>query len=403
MKEAFRIEQFKKFYDALIIKAPKGYKPWFIPVTKDNKAIDGRVVYRKAPNPSCCGVEWKTIRRANSTTKTICKSCGRTRGSWKQPWACLNFQEAVELIKQGYNIGLVARKGDPLIIIDIDNFSYAGFLPDTLISKSRKRCGLHGFYWHKGNKEISNIPTEDNGEVRCQDQYVLVPGSYVPTTKEEIEKEFTEGHITEKQKEQILQDELLGFYTIDTEKNPRKISLEELPAFFLEEKEKQDNAPKIKSDAIKPSGKYSALFDLTIKNIISIDNDKRVGHPLHASDTSANFSVSSDDPNISHCWRHNVSLNALQFLVVKSGYMDCVSAGTGHKGTNPSAIVGDYGAIFHAWMQAKKDGFLPEYDPIPVKALIYIARKHRLVEPGFEGMLPSHIYNKTLNILEREY
>ena len=71
--------------------------------------------------------------------------------------------------------------------------------------------------------KIPNIPTEDNGEVRSQDQYVIVSG-YVPTTDADIEKEFTEGHITKGQKEEIMKDDKRGFYTVEKEISPKTIT-----------------------------------------------------------------------------------------------------------------------------------------------------------------------------------
>jgi len=196
-----------------------------------------------------------------------------------------------------------------------------------------------------------------------------------------------------------------------------KIRFEELPDFYRQEYEKDtdgkkiqpsDNKPQLKSDVKFSSSKRSALFDLTIRDLISIQTDTRQAHPLHASDTSQNFSVSSDNDSIAHCWRHNVSLNAIQFLVVKSGYMDCKDAGTAHKGGS-SMVTGDDGAIFHAWVEAKKSKVIPEDDPIPVRAMCYIAKKHKLCTDDLipkrneDKMLPVDVYNKVLAIVEEQY
>lgn len=400
----YRVEQFKKFHTHLMSNAPKDYEPWYIPVTKENKAVDGRVIYHKAPtNKSCCNIEWVKFNRGKYS-KTICKKCGKTRGSWKQPWARLTFNQCIGLISVGYNIGLAARSNDMLCIIDIDNYTKAKELPLTLTNKSRKRCGLHGFYW--SDKPIPNIPTEDCGEVRSQDQYVIVSG-YVPTDAEAITEELKAGHITIEQEKKILQDPYRGFYSVEIEQSPNTIEYEQLPDFFKEANEKQStpNKAALKTKTVYPKGKRSALYDLTMKDLCSVSENSRVGHPLHSSDTDANFSMSDD---LVHCWRHTVSLNALQFLVVKSGYMGCAEAGTGHHNGN-SSIVGDDGAIFHAWKQAKQDKVISEDDPIPIRAMCYIAMKHNLCDAKDlpsrleKKSIPWRIYNKVVEVVENEY
>jgi hypothetical protein len=91
--------------------APENYSPWYFPVIAGNKAPDGY----------------------------DCK------GSWKDEKAHLTYEQALERLKSGKNVGLAARKEDPLIIIDIDEYNYTKFSPDTLIVKSRKRCATHSF------------------------------------------------------------------------------------------------------------------------------------------------------------------------------------------------------------------------------------------------------------------
>lgn len=376
------INQFKQFISLLMQNAPKGYKPWLFPVTKGGKAPEGRVIYARAP------VDIK-----------------EKRGSWKALWARLTPQEAIKLMLLGYNIGIAGRSTDPLTIIDIDNPKYAHLLKDTLIVRSRSRLGLHGFYWNYPNKKkIPNIPTEDSGEVRSQEMYVLAAGSYVPTTEEEI---------TEEKKAEILKDINLGYYTVEGAMAPTYITYEQLPKIFLDavQKPKEVVHAQLKNKTVARNGKHSALFDLTIKDLVSVKLDDRVAHPLHASETSANFSIDSSKPDLAHCWRHGVSLNALQFLVVRSGYMSCVSAGTGHKnsGAGASRVTGDDGAIFTAWLQAKKDCIIPEDDPIPVRGMCHIAKKHKLCSDdlipkrGEAKLLPVKVYNKVLKIVESEY
>ncbi len=187
---------------------------------------------------------------------------------------------------------------------------------------------------------------------------------------------------------------------------PLPIFFQDVPEFFKEQYYrvlKQEKEVELKNETIKPTGKHSALFDLTIGNIVGTVPGTRDPHPLHASDTGANFSVSN---GIAHCWRHSVSLNAIQFLVVESGYMSCQDAGTGHKtgGAGSSRVKGDYGAIFHAWLQAKKDNLIPKDDPIPTKAMAYIAYNHGLIPiEDKDKFLPIEVYNEVLRIVEEKY
>jgi len=246
---------------------------------------------------------------------------------------------------------------------------------------------------------IPNIATDDDGEIRSQDQYVLVAGSYVPTTKDDIKKELDAGHITEQEYNKIINDPRLGYYTVACDKPAAKIKEDELPLFFKEEKKKQELDDIFIHKKIKRKGQKSALFDLTVSDIV-VKKGERFPHPLHPSDTGANFCI--DENGMGQCWRHSVSLNAYQFLVVKSGYMSCVDAGTGHNGSNPSRVKGDAGALFHAWLQAKQDNLLPEDDPIPIRALKYIAAKEGIIKSS-EDNLNMDSFNKALDILEVKY
>jgi len=156
------------------------------------------------------------------------------------------------------------------------------------------------------------------------------------------------------------------------------------------------------------NGKQSALFSITASDVVSreggdLNPTKRWSCIFHDSSTEANMSIS--DKGLLQCWRHSVSHNGLQALVVLSGYMSCEEAGSPHRGggASPSMMTGDDGAILHAWIYAKKYGYIPEDDPVPVRALHYIARKHGLYKPKNGELLPPPVYAKVLSILEEEY
>ncbi len=385
--------EFEIFHKALMISAPEGFIPWYFPVVEGNKAPDGKAISKKAPYKCLdCNADWIFC---NKTKRWECPICFNSKGNWKAPWARLTYEESLERLKEGKNIGIAARRDDPLVLIDIDSFEKTNLMPDTLIASSRKKIGFHGFCFYHGINKI-NIPTEF-GEVRASDQYVVGAGSFCTTSEHDIKSENLDPDI----EKNILNNPLLGVYTVVNPKSPIDIRYEDLPDFFQEAAQKVKDKPVLKSETVKPLGKHSALFDLTINNIISIAPGRREPHPLHSSDTGMNFSLSG---GLAHCWRHSVSLNPIQFLVVKSGYMSCLEAGTGHKnsGAGGSRIVGDKGAIFHAWIQAKKDGLIPNDDPIPVKAMYYIAKEHKLIDGVFE-ILPVDIYNKVIQIVEEKY
>ena len=354
MNNQFRVTQFIKFHNALMSNAPKDWKPYYFPCKKNRKDPDPSMIFMKT-----------------------------NQFSWKNQNTRLEVKEVINLIEKGFNIGLAGR--GQLINVDIDNEEYVKLLPTTLTAISRSRKGKHGFYWKHPDDKIlpCNIPT-DHGEVRAAWQYVLIPGSYVPTPE--------------------CKDKLAGYYTVDIDIAPTVIKFEQLPFFFKEQYEDDKKAEarkaEIKKETIPYNKNKSALFDLKISDIITTKPGVREEHPLHESETGHNFSISKDGC-LAHCWRHLVSLNALQFLTVKSGYMYCQNAGTRHK-SGISHI--DDGAIFYAWVEAKKIGLIPKEDRIPTKAMKYIAKKHKIVAADFnEELLPSSAYNKVIKIVEGEY
>ena len=332
----FKLKQFEKFYHFLMKESPKGYVPWFFPCAKNGK------------NPS---------------HEAILKIDRNSKGSWHHEKARLNKEQVIEHIKRGYNIGLSARKGDSLIIVDIDSEKYLNQIPkDTLTARSRKRAGLHAFCWDKDGTAKINLPTDD-GEIRSDNQYVLCCGSYVPYNLENKKDKKAFDTLPKYAKE----DNLLGFYTLEEAKSPREISFNGLPEFFKEKEmqniEVEAEIKNREEKEIKGGGKYTELFNLKVSDIVGlIPANKRKGHPLHESDTDANFSLSKDG-SIAHCWRHLVSLNAVQYLCVKTGYAKCVDAGTPHKGRGISKIKGDKKALEIAYNEAVKLGLINEYKP----------------------------------------
>jgi len=313
------IQEFEKFYALLMQNAPEDYTPWFFPC-KPN---------RKDPSPAA-----------------ILKIDKSSNGSWHHESARLSKEQCIEHIKQGYNIGISARKDDILIIGDIDDKKYFEQLPkNTLTVTSRKREGWHFFGWNKDDTAKINLPT-DSGEMRSNNQYVLSPGSFVPTENNNNQD--------------------AGYYTVKGTMQPRLMSFEDLPQFFKDkQRENIEIETKIKQkEEFKgyTGGKYDELFKLKVSDIVGlIPQSKRVSHPLHESETRSNFSLSSDG-SLGHCWRHMVSLNAVQYLCVEAGYAKCEDAGTPHKGRGLSKIRGDKQAFEVAYKLAIEKGLIKEKD-----------------------------------------
>lgn len=320
----FKIAQFEKFYNSLMSNPPEGYTPWFFPCDKQNK---------------------------NPAPVAIIKIDPLSKGSWHHKSARLNKQQCIEHIKQGWNLGISAREKDALIIGDVDNPKLLDQLPkNTLTCTSRKREAGHFFGWDKDGSAKINIPTDD-GELRSNNQYVLCPGSYVPfNLKDKKEwKAYTE--LSPKSQ----QDPLRGYYTVRDELPPREFGFDDLPEFFKKvevENIEADAKIQFNSEKKEYGGKYDALFKLKVSDIVGkYPSTKRKGHPLHDSDTDANFSLSKDG-TLAHCWRHIVSLNAVQYLCVKVGYAKCQDAGKPHKSVRSSKLKGDKKAYEVAYKEA---------------------------------------------------
>ena len=356
-----RVAEFIKFHTLLMKNAPKGYKPHYIRLNPGGK-------------DPVLGLGWKT------------------------PQGRLSISEAINWMVSGGNIGLVGTPEDNEVNMDCDN----AIIPDseikpTLMVRTRSRVGRHAFYWNFEENKIENIPTDHAGEVRCQWQFVVVAGSYVSVTLEEFELI------------PIVDRVNAGYYTICDPVPPSTITYVELPNIFRELYEAKRNAPKrtpSKFDPKKSTTECSALFEITAKDVClheggDTDNTERWTSLFHDSSTEANMSFSD---GLLHCWRHGRAFNGLQALVVLSKYMNCDQAGSPHKkSVGESQVIGDYGAIFHAWRYAKLNGYIPKDDKIPVKGLCFIAEKHLHFKTDPEKPLPRLIYKQVLKIVEEQY
>lgn len=365
-------KEFQKFIQKIMNPktAPKGYTPWLIPCKEKGKDPDTRI-------------------------------------SWKAQKSRLTPAEATRRLKNNWgNVGISGRDDDRLILLDIDDPSIEDELKETLKIRSRSRVGTHAIYWADPDDDNlpANIPTE-KGELRTDDQYVVAPGSYVPCKESELKKKRAAGELSREQVQQVMNDENRGYYTLDNDKEIATISFDELPEIFQEqykernkrEEEALNRETDFEPEQVEGEDK-SALFELSITDLTGRGLSSRDPHPLHVSDTGANWVISQ---GLGHCWRHEVSLNALQYLCVEAGYLSCHEAGTPHNG-HGSEVIGNDEAIWTAWLHAKKEGYIPEDDPVPTRALKYIAKKHNVYN-GKEELLPRNAYNKAIEIVEEKY
>jgi putative DNA primase/helicase len=219
----------------------------------------------------------------------------------------------------------------------------------------------------------------------------------VPVTPEEFELIPNEDKIN------------AGYYTVCNPIPPSEITYAELPKIFKDTCEAKKTVPvRIPSefDPKKTTTECSALFEVTAYDVCvreggNTNETERWPSLFHDSKTGANMSFSG---GLLHCWRDECSFNGLQSLAVLSGYLTCNQAGSPHKGVaGSSEVIGNYGAIFHAWRYAKLHGYIPKDDKIPVKAMCYIADKHLHFKADPEKPLPRQIYKQVLKIVEEEY
>jgi hypothetical protein len=348
------VVEFKKFHKLLIQNAPNGYTPFYFKCDKEGK------------NPYMPAGKWLN--------------------------AGLTSDKAIAWLQEGGNIGIAGLNEDQLVIIDIDDETITDYktLKPSLTARSGSRTGVHLFYFEDMKGGIPNIPTDEAGEIRANNQYVIAPGSYVSgyeDTKDNI-----------------------GEYTVEVAIAPTKITLFDIPSVFSEQlaKTKKDSVTVAKRQAKSTNSDMSAFFNLSVYDIITDVSDPQNRFPsiFHTSKTGENTSISSK--GLIQCWRHHVSMNAQQALCVLSGFLTCQEAGEGHVGggAGPSLYTGNDEALFHAWKYARENKYIPEEDPTPGRVMRFIAISQKFCKEGDikDGWkLPNAAYKKANDYLEREY
>ena len=366
--------EFKRFHNALTEGRPH-YDPWYFLLNKSEKdPLDGQ--------------------------------------GWKASKHQLNYESAVRALEMGHNIGIAGTDEDGLVIIDVDDkvaFIDHTFIP-TLTAISSSRIGMHHFYFTNDKNAKINIALEHAGEVRSNWQYVVAPGSYAKLTDSKDDKGNITKTVNEKLNSLPEEDKLnVGKYTLENIMAPALITYDEFPSIFKDELTKRNKTENIKKN--KPSEEFvpsadsnkSALFELEIDDVISSIPD-RGRHPslFHDSHTGKNTSISDD---LLHCWRHNVSHNAVSALAVMAGLYDCVDAGTGHKHSGSGSSCIDYDdseTIYKIWTYAKENGYIPKNDHMPSKVITWFALKNNFCTESdlIDGQkIPTDVYLKVLKVI----
>jgi len=384
-----RPDEFRRFDQLLREAAPDGYEPHYFRVARAGK--DPATQY----------------------------------GGWKDPDARLSTEEAVEWMKEGGNVGVAGTPEDPLVNVDIDDDEETtpDDVPTSLRARSRSRTGWHTWYFDESG-DVPNIPTDAYGEVRTSWQYVVAPGSFVASCREDIPDGADDP----------------GYYTVEDAEPVARIGYEDLPQVFrdLAEEIAEDADGETEDPAADTGetrthsggGSKSAVYDVEATELVTGKHDAsdRFSSIFHSSETGSNMSVS--DEGKLQCWRHGVAHGGLQALATLSGVdhvrsYDCQDLGAGHdnSGAGPNKLKGDWRLVWGAWYEAKQRNLVSEEDPIPYRVLLELAVADDLVErdalverDGETGevvdeeadretytALPSGTYNRVLDHVADEY
>ena len=153
----------------------------------------------------------------------------------------------------------------------------------------------------------------------------------------------------------------------------------------------------------RASATGSNLYDLNIRDVTGLDWGHRGVNPLGHHGDSENYFTLIRDHGLAYDFKYKKAYNALTYLLVEAGDRDAA---------RPNGRLDD-SEHFTAWKHAKDEGLLPEDDPIPRRALRYVAQQSTdwdgdLVEhetrdgETFDG-LPTNVYNATLEAIQEDY
>ena len=312
------------------------------------------------------------------------------------------MEKAVKWMQLGHNIGIAGTDHDQLVIIDVDNEDSVPKkqLKPTLTIRSRKRTGRHHYYFTNDEPSCkengiptrsakANIACDKAGEIRSCWQYCVAPGSFVKLDPSQLEA------LSPSERERA------GYYTVETAMAPVGITYDEIPEVYKQQME-HNITESIKQHGLRtelPQGEKvigkSAIFSLSVTDVLeSLPKNRRFTCPFHDSETHGNASY---DGELLHCWRHEVTHNALTTLGVLSGIADCSDAGYGHRNSSAGGSCIDIRngyQMFAIWKYAKDRGIIAADDPIPSAALMWFAQTNGICKPEemINGKLPVTAY-----------
>jgi hypothetical protein len=141
---------------------------------------------------------------------------------------------------------------------------------------------------------------------------------------------------------------------------------------------------------------HSELFDLDIRDASGLDWDYRGASPLGHHGDSEKYFVLIEDRDVAFDHKYKAAYNALTYLLVDAGERPPDS---------PNGRLDD-SEVFAAWRHAKREGILPDDDPIPRRALRHVAVDHGHcdsgdIEDGWK--LPRDAHDDALDTLAEEY
>jgi len=352
--------EFLEFYELLMTDAPTNYSPWLFTASKSDKI------------PHLARGSWSLLKNK----KTV--------------------EQAVNLMRRGFNIG-IAGMDDHLMILDVDDETAidVGSLVPTLSVRSRSRTGSHHFYFIDDINKKRNIAVPGVGELRAQHQYVICCGSYTTTDPKTVP---------------LNQRKHCGRYTLENAIPPAHITFQDLPEVFKRQymlnylipsiKDKMSHLSRIFGDKLSSKTinrkSKSALSDLEVSDVVHVPRDGRnFASPLHGSKNGKNCTYSD---GWLRCFRCGVSHNAITLLAVMAGIATCSSAGYGHKHScagGSSVNMSDGETVYAIWDFARRSGYIPKDDIPPYSVLVWYALKENRFETKYliDGwQLPSNVY-----------
>lgn len=131
------------------------------------------------------------------------------------------------------------------------------------------------------------------------------------------------------------------------------------------------------------SENHSAIYDLTMVDVLPSNFNRRGKNPLGHYGTSTNYFVANSKSAYDH--KRKKGYNALTYLLCKFGIRDVES---------PNGPL-SYEEVYRVWANSKDSGIISKDDAIPAKAMKYVAKQlgH---EPPEDDMLPREVYNDVI-------